>query len=172
MVPGPETRRGRNYRVLNAHQWGLTDCTGLFPDMGHDDHRQPCITQGGCLRVSASNACRIGRAAAFFTVRRRRSRFEIIRNPCVDPQRSMLWRKGHYCPRSVLRGAKDADHTVIPVAALAGCKVRGERANDFGGGVQRARGRMSSDVRARAKRASARHPDRHGAQLGKAGARN
>ena len=43
-------------------------------------------------------------------------------------------------------GAKDADHTVIPVAALAGCKVRGERVNDFGGGVQRARGRMSSDV--------------------------
>ena len=37
-------------------------------------------------------------------------------------------------------GAKDADHTVIPVAALAGCKVRGERANDFGGGMQRARG--------------------------------
>ena len=43
-------------------------------------------------------------------------------------------------------GAKDADHTVIPVAALAGFKVRGERVNDFGGGVQRARGRMSSDV--------------------------
>jgi hypothetical protein len=25
--------------VLNAHQWGLTDCTGLITDVGHDDHR-------------------------------------------------------------------------------------------------------------------------------------
>jgi hypothetical protein len=85
---------------------------------------------------------------------------------------SMLWRKGHYWRRSAPRARNDADHTLLPVAALPAAKVRGVRANDFGGGMQRARGRMSSDVRARAKPASARHLDRHGSGLGKAGARN
>ena len=29
--------------VLSAHQWCLTDCTGLVTCMDNDDHRQPCI---------------------------------------------------------------------------------------------------------------------------------
>src|ERR1700687_4348450 len=40
--------------VLDAHQWGLADCASLVADMGHDDHRQPCITQGGALSSTAA----------------------------------------------------------------------------------------------------------------------
>ena len=40
--------------VLNAHQWGLTDCTGFVPSMGHDNHRQPCIPQGGAFGTTAT----------------------------------------------------------------------------------------------------------------------
>ena len=40
--------------VLNAHQWGLTDCTGLVTGMGHDDYWQPCITQGGAFGTTAT----------------------------------------------------------------------------------------------------------------------
>jgi len=83
----------------------------------------------------------------------------------------MLWRKGHYWRRSAPRARNDADHDLLPVAVLAGCKDPGY-GQMISGGVQRARGRMSSDVRARAKLASARHLDRHGTGLGKAGARN
>ncbi len=84
----------------------------------------------------------------------------------------MVWRKGHYWPWSVHRAQNDADHTVAPWQhSPGGAKVCGG-ANDFGGGVQRARGRMSSDVRARTQPASARYLDRHGKELGKAGARN
>src|ERR1700704_2055064 len=53
---------------------------------------------------------------------------------------------------------------------LAGWQGREDGGNDFGGGVQGARGRMSSDVRARTKPASAGHLDRHGSDLGKASA--
>ena len=37
----------------------------------------------------------------------------------------MLWRKGHYWCRSALRARNDADHTLLPVAVLAGCKGPG-----------------------------------------------
>src|SRR5260370_2833534 len=40
--------------VLNAHQGGLTDCAGLITDVGYDDHRQPCITQGGAFGTAAT----------------------------------------------------------------------------------------------------------------------
>jgi hypothetical protein len=62
------------------------------------------------------------------------------------PQRSMLWRKGHYWSRSVLRARKVLTTPRSPWQHWLGTKVRGGWANDFGGGVQRARGRMSSDV--------------------------
>jgi hypothetical protein len=38
---------------------------------------------------------------------------------------SMLWRKGHYWRRSAPRARNDADHTLLPVAALPAAKVRG-----------------------------------------------
>src|SRR6266852_7796700 len=40
--------------VLDAHQRGLTDCTGLVTGVGHDDHRQPCITQGGAFGTTTT----------------------------------------------------------------------------------------------------------------------
>src|SRR5271165_4407960 len=40
--------------VLNAHQGGLTDCAGLITDVGYDDHRQPCITQGGAFGTATT----------------------------------------------------------------------------------------------------------------------
>ena len=38
----------------------------------------------------------------------------------------MLWRKGHYWCRSAPRARNDADHTLLPVAVLAGCKGPGD----------------------------------------------
>jgi hypothetical protein len=37
----------------------------------------------------------------------------------------MLWRKGHYWRRSAPRARNDADHDLLPVAVLAGCKDPG-----------------------------------------------
>ena len=55
----------------------------------------------------------------------------------------MLWRKGQYLGRSEPGARNDADYTLLPMATLAGCKGPGVRSNDFGGGVQRAHGRIS-----------------------------
>ena len=63
-----------------------------------------------------------------------------------EPRQRDIWIKLAELWKAAALAAEIADHTVIPVAALAGCKGPGGRANDFGGGVQRARGRMSSDV--------------------------
>jgi hypothetical protein len=93
-----------------------------------------------------------------------RSRTRTARKYAVA-QRSLL------APKCTPAAKRCRPHLVAR-GSIASCKGPGVRANDFGGGMQRARGRMSSDVRARAKPASARHLDRHGTGLGKAGARN
>src|SRR4029079_7390065 len=37
----------------------------------------------------------------------------------------MLWRKGHYWRRSAPRARNDADHDLLPVAVVPGCKDPG-----------------------------------------------
>jgi len=53
----------------------------------------------------------------------RRSRRRVERWPAE--RASMLWRKGHYWRRSAPRARNDADHDLLPVAVLAGCKDPG-----------------------------------------------
>ena len=55
----------------------------------------------------------------------------------------MLWRKGHYGGRSETAARNDADYTLVAHGNIGRVHRSGVRANDFGGGVQRARGRMS-----------------------------
>jgi hypothetical protein len=117
--------------VLNAHQWTLKDCTRSFSRYVLRRSPAALITQGRCLRLSASNACRIGRARPF-------SPFGDVdlasKSYEIQPAMARLIERGpaaqYVAQRSLLvskctPGAKDADHTVIPVAALAGCRGPG-----------------------------------------------
>jgi hypothetical protein len=110
----------------------------------HDGPRTICLSDSaatyerlwaGCVpgHQSRRQWGRISRQAhstAFFTVRRRRSRFsksslQWLGSKSADPQRSNAVAQRSLLVSKCTPGAKDADHTVIPWQHWLGAKVRG-----------------------------------------------